>query len=1198
MNKLVSLFFLVSVTLGLTSLPSTVTAQTQKITLNVRHVKLVTVLEEIQKQSGINFIYNEKIVNDVNDITLDVKEAPIDTVMKRILQGTNLQYEIHEKIIVITEKTAQKQAPRKISGIVRDEKGEALPGVTVIIKGTTVGTATDIGGRFSINVPNGVKQLQFTFIGMTPVDADIPQDGKEMQVELKSQSDQLDEVVVTGFQTTTRRKATGSVAVVPMEVFANKAQPTVDQLLQGQVAGVSVQALSGRPGESAKIRIRGTSSLTGDAEPLWVIDGVPMQRNMPKINSGQIKSGDFNDIFTNGIGMINPNDIASITILKDASATAIYGSRAAGGVIVVTTKKGQIGKMIVNYSANVSIGLKPQRSVKLMNSTQKLAWEQELWDEFSEPGFSSEETNKYYPVVGIVGMMRAGKLMEKNGQLALWEEGATPLTTEQQDEYIKKLSGHTTDWFDLLFRNSVSTNHHLSLSGGSETSTYYVSLAYTKDNGLVKVNDYDRYNLTSNLILTPSERTKIEFGFDLSKRHSNDYPRKLDPFTYAYYANPYETPYNEDGSYRPDFTYYSLGTANGYPTKDKLLPPDGFNILREMNETSTKADNVSTGLRVGFDYNILRQLKFSGLASFTFTNNKTDDIYGENTMTAFNDRLDFDRSTTRTYGSISQTSANNESYSVRGFLTYTDVFNDIHRLTALGGAELRAEKTKSIFEKRYGYDPVTGNSAMPYPETITPQSMASIMDDLSGQEITENRFASFFASLDYSLMDKYIFSASFRTDGSNHFGSDEQFNPTWSIGASWHIGQESFMDSFKSFLDYLTLRAALGYTGNVNPYTSPYLVMTYTGKYRTTDSNDKYRIGNVYVAPNPRLRWEKTRDMKVALEFSIFNERISGLVEGYYRLTKDAVTTSRLLSSVGFSSQKYNSSEIENKGFEATIKFGILNSKDWKLSLSANFAWNQNKLKRYKDLSGKISGGYDNYEGYPLDAIFTGKPTGIDPYDGVYKFELRPDAEINKATDLNDPDNYLFYRGTATAPYTGGFNLRFSYKALTLNVGGAYALDAKIYNNMKSPATAESSRQGSGNNSYQTYYSDLYRNHLNVESDMTNRWTPERTTGVKYPRITDYYGPALNLNYYNPFYTEITRGVMIENTSYLRISNISLAYQVPQDIVRKLRLSSLDVMFTLNNFFTITNYSGMDPETPGATYPKTRSLTFGLNLGF
>lgn len=1197
MNKLVTLFFLVSVTLGLTSLPFTVMAQTQKITLKVTNAKLVTVLEKIQQQSGVNFIYNERIVKDVNDITLDVKDSPIDTVMKLILRGTNLRYEIHEKIIVITEKVVAKDnASRVVSGVVRDEQGEVIPGVTVLVKGTTTGTATDVSGRFTISVPRSMNQLQLSSIGMITRDYAIPVDAKDVQITLKAKLDELDEVVVTGFQTTTKRKATGSVAVVPMEVFANKAQPTVDQMLQGQIAGVNVQALSGRPGESAKIRIRGTSSLTGDSEPLWVIDGVPMQRNMPAIQAGLAKIGDFNDIFVNGIGGVNPNDIENVTILKDASATAIYGSRAAGGVIVVTTKKGRIGKMAVSYAANVTMGLKPQRNVKLMNSGEKLAWEQELWDEFAAPGFGQE--NGKYPVVGIVGMLRAGKVMYKDGQLALLDETGTPLTTAQQDEYIRELAEHTTNWFDELFRNSVSTNHHLSFSGGSETSQYYVSLGYTKDNGLVKVNDYDRYNLTSNLSIIPSERAKLEFGFDLSKRHSNDYPRALKPFEYAYFANPYERPYNDDGSYRPDFTYYNLAAGNGFPDEGKLLPPVGFNLLRELNENKTKADNISTGIRMNFDYDILKQLKFSGLASFAYTNNTTDDIYGENTMLAFGGRPDFDKYNTKTYGSIAQTSTNNTSYSVRGFLTYANTFRDIHRLSVLGGAELRAERMKSIFERRYGYDAVTGNSAMPYPDNLTLQSFAALVDQLSGQEVEENRFASFFASLDYFLTEKYIFSASFRTDGSNHFGSKEQFNPTWSVGAAWHVGDENFMQSLKNVLDNLTLRVAMGYTGNVNPGASPELVMTYTDKYRTPSSSEKYRIGRIYSAPNPKLRWEKTKDMKVSLDFGLFNQRITGLVEGYYRLTSDAVSLSRTFSSTGFTSQYYNTSKIENKGIEGTLRVGIIDGREWKLSVSANVAWNQNKLKEFKTYSGKLTGGgASNFEGYPINAIFTGKPIGIDPYDGIYKFELRPDAVINKVSDLNNLDNYMFYIGPSTAPYTGGFNVRCAYKGLALSVGGAYFLGVKTINTLKSPATAESARNGSGE-STQTYYSDLYRNHLNVEKDVTDRWTSSGTTGMKYPRITDYFGEPLNLNYYNPFNTEITRGVFVENSSYLRISNINLSYALPTGIVQKLRLSSLDFMLTLNDFFTITNYSGIDPETPGATYPKTRSVTFGLNVGF
>ena len=1197
MNKLVSLFFLVSVTLGLTSLPSTVTAQEQKITLNVRHVKLVTVLEEIQKQNGINFIYNEKIISEVNDITLDVKDAPIDTVMTRVLKGTNLQYEIHEKIIVITEKTVQKQVSRKISGVVRDEKGEPLPGVTVLIKGTTVGNATDIDGRFSINVPGGVTQLLFSFIGMETLEMDIPKDSQELNITMKTKSDELDEIVVTGFQVTTKRQATGSVAVVPMEVFANKANPSIDNLLQGQVAGVSVMAISGRPGETSRIRIRGTNTLSGDAEPLWVIDGVPMQWNFPTNKTSQIKTGDFNDIFVNGIGGVNPNDIENITILKDASATAIYGSRAAGGVIVVTTKKGKIGKMQVNYAANISVGLKPQHDPNLMNAPEKLAWEQELWDEFAAERFNSGEQR--YPVVGIVGMLRAGKLGKNN---KYWdEEGFEPMSKEEQDAYIAELGKHSTDWFNELFRNSVSTSHHLSLSGGAPKVAYYASLGYTKDNGLVKKTGYDRYTLNTKLSLTPSERLKMEIGLDLSQQKYKGYSGTVDLFRYAYFANPYESPYNEDGSYRADFTYGNLSKINGRDWNN--LPPNGLNVLRELNETSSEANNFATTVRFNLEYTIIEGLKFNGLFSYGFANYKTDNINGPDTYAAYNDRLSFDQSKKdKTYGSIYQTSANNTNYSARGYLSYTARLGINHQLVAFGGAEIRGDLAKSIFEKRYGYDPVTGNSSIPLPsKPVTGDKIdysqmeifAQIVDGLSGQTEEENRFASFFASLDYNFKQKYVTSFSFRTDGSNNFGNDQQFNPTWSLGFAWHLGEENFMQSLRPIVSRMTLRVAGGYTGNISKTYSPRLIMSYDKEYRKY-GNEMLRMGRVANAPNPNLRWEKTRDIKAALDFGLLDDRITGLVEGYYRKSKDVVTAVRVLSSTGFTQQGYNTSVIENKGLEATLNFLIMDTKDVKVRLSGNIAWNRNKVLDYKSPNGYVDGNL--CEGFPLNSIFVGKVEEIDPETGLYIFKLRPDAIINKGSDLHDADNYLFYAGTKNAPYTGGFNLRCAYKNLSLSIGGTFVLDAKIREDLKSPASYQA-LTGSGE-SQQTYYNDLYRNHLNVKKDATNRWTKTNRTGVKYPRIIDYHGEPLNLNYYNVTDTEVTRGVYLENVAFARIRDITLGYTLPENVTRKLRISSLSFALTLNNFFTFTNYSGIDPETPTTTYPLTRSVTFGLNLGF
>ena len=1020
-----------------------------------------------------------------------------------------------------------------------------------------------------------------------------------MNVVLKMAVGQLDEVIVsTGYTQTTQKRTTGSVAVVGREVFENKVPTSIDQLLQGQVAGVSIVAKSGRPGESAKIRIRGTNTLTGDAEPLWVVDGVPLQRNIPSIEKGRIKAGDFNDIFANGIAGINPNDIENITILKDASAAAIYGSRAAGGVIVITTKRGKIGKMAVNYSANFSMVMKPQRDGDLMNSKQKLAWEQELWDEFSADGFTN---GTYYPVVGIVGMLRANKL-GKDGKV--WtDEGFEPMSAAEQDAYIADLSKTTTNWFDELFRTAFSMNHYLSLSGGTDIATYYVSFGYSKDNGILRKTSYDRYSLSTKVKLNPHERVSIDLGVDFSQQKSDGSSLNVNPFQYAYFANPYEKPYNEDGSYRPDYTYYNLNQING--GREAIHPANGYNIMREINETSSDADDYAANLMLSLNYIISSKFRFSGLLSYSFINNKSDNINGIDTYAAFKDKpseLD-DWNSRRTYGSITQSSANNTNYSARGQLNYSDIFNSIHRLQVLAGAEIRGSKAKSIYEKRYGYDPVTGNSSTPAPEKTDDQvdynklvDMANLIDGLAGQSIEETRFASFYASVDYSLYDKYIASLSFRTDGSNNFGSDEQFNPTWSLGLAWHVGDEHFMEKLRPVLSRLKLSVAMGYTGNVNKTEKPELIMYYSTSYRKTDV-ENLRIGEVRKAPNPHLRWEKTRDMKVALDFGLFNNRINGLVEAYYRLSKDLVTSVDVPYVTGFRGQGYNTSQIENKGIEATLQALVFRYRDFKFNASVNVAWNSNILKRY---TSPISYSANNFVGYPLGSIFAGKSMGINPETGLYKYKLRPDADILKPTDLSDVNNYIYYKGTSTAPVTGGFNFSFSWKTLSLSVGGAYSLGGKVVDEITSPVsynTISVTGMSSGEK-IPTSENDLYVNHLNVRKDVTNRWTEDNRTGTKYPRIIDTYGERLYYDQIYPTSSTITRATMLENVSFLRVKNMSLSYSLPLDVVSKMGISSLSFSFILTNLFTITNYSGLDPETPGATYPLSRSCSFGLSLGF
>lgn len=1078
----------------------------------------------------------------------------------------------------------QQATQQKIDVTIVDENGEPLPGATVKASDKPLGVVSDVNGRASLWAATG-STLTISYVGMQTRTLKVsrPLTGK---IVLENEATTIDQVVVNGYQRTTKRRVTGSVATLTADDLKDRPLANVDMLLQGKIAGVDVKAVSGRPGESAKIRIRGTNTITGNAEPLWVVDGVPLQKDIPYISSSQIRAGDFNDIFANGISGINPNDIETVTVLKDASAAAIYGSRAAGGVIVVTTKRGKEGKMSISYSTNLSLVTSPPRDADLMNSQEKLAWEQELWDEFSQPYF---ERGERYPVVGLVGMIRSGY-----GKYA-------GMTKEEQDAEIARRGETTTDWFKQLFRNSISNSHYLSLSGGSDKSTYYVSLGYSHNNGLVKHTDYDHYNIGTKIDMKPNKRVKAGLSLNASWQKSGASSLGVSPFTYAYFANPYETPYNEDGSYRADETYWELRLANGDQTLQ--MPENGFNVMRELDNTSNETRNFDMQAIANLSVTITDKLNFEGLASYGYVSNMGDNINGRDTYAAWLDRP-FENNqlySKRTYSSITQNSAYNTNYNLRGQLHYFNTFREHHYLSTLFGAEIRGQYSKSIYEKRYAYDDLSGNSAMPvYPETGRDFSYnelltyAAIMDGLSGQSIGEDRFASFYFSLDYVLMKRYVASLTARTDGSNNFGSDEQFNPTGSLGLSWNIDQEQFMQALKPVVSSLSLRAAFGYTGNINKTVYPQLVMDYDKSYRRTN-DDYYRKGSIRNAPNPSLRWEKTRDWKVSLDAGFWNERLHVTTEFYNRRTYDAVSAITVPYTTGFSTQSYNTSTLENVGMEFSVMASIIKKKDWGLSLSANIAYNRNKLLEFQSPTSGLSAG--THVGYPLGSIFSGKVQGIDPELGIYTYELRPDAVINSAADRNNYNNYLFYIGTGNAPVNGGYSVSGHYKNLSVSLGGSYSIGGKILNNITCPVSYNTI-EGEQTEQIPTQQNDLYVNHLNVNRDVVNRWTADNPRTDANPRILDAYGEYYGLNNQMIHYSTITQASMLEDVSYFKLGSASVSYSFDKKVISPLMLSSLAVSFTMNNLFTITDYSGIDPETPGAVYPMARTFTFGVSVGF
>lgn len=1088
--------------------------------------------------------------------------------------------------------TATAQSMR-FSGRVTDTDGAPVIGAGLVcIEKNAAGTTTDLDGNFSITLPAGAKTVKFSSVGMKEfVYQLIPGRTENVRIIMEWENTELDQVVVTGYAQTSVKRITGSVAVLNSEKFEAKAISSVDALMQGEVAGVSIKSLSGQPGTQAKITIRGSNNITGSSAPLWVVDGVPLQSESPALSSEQLATGGFDNIFVNGIGNINPNDIESITILKDAAAAAIYGSRAANGVIVVTTKKGEAGKMRISYNNTFSWSFKPERSLNLMNSSEKLSWEDELWNEFSAAKYAASLTDNtvIYPVVGIVGQIRAG----------LGDFASMKGDKAAQDKYIESLRNVDTNWYDLLFRNSFSQGHHLSLSGGSGKSTYYVALGLNDEDGMLIHNDYRRYNVNAKMTLTPTDWARIDVGMEAARQESKMPYSTVDPFHYAFFSNPYERAYNADGSYAADNTWFTLGYYNGRGA-EQVMPKNGFNIIRELDSNYSKTANTNGTFRAQTDFRIIEPLHFVGLVSYSYSNNSTDKVIDKYSYSAFRDRLGSDdRSQTNLYGNISQNRTNRNSYVARGHFSFNKTFAETHTVNLLAGAELRGSGSNTIFTKRYNYDPKTGTTSLP--QISGPQDeWLSEVEKLNGEYFSKTRYASFYASADYYLGKSIVLNASFRTDGSSNFGSNKQFNPTWSAGAAWHIGEEAWMKKALPALSHATLRAAYGFTGDVNTSTSHLLVIQYLQQQYRYFGDETFNLGTIPSAPNPDLGWEKTQDAKAGLDFGLWKDRLTLNTEYYYRLSTDVVTSSPVQSTTGFTHVYFNAADIMNSGIELTLNGKIIQTKDWGLSAAVNFAYNYNKVLKYNPVSKSGITSKDRYvEGYPTGAIFSGKYAGIASDTGLYQFELRPDATISTATDLNKPDNYRYFLGTTIAPYTGGFNLSASWRQLRLSISGVYSFGCKTYENFRYPASySNASHSGVSTETVQSQFSDLYGNHLNVEKDRTNRWTATHTTGVKYPRIYDYFDGKYNFASYNPMDSSIIDAVYLKNNSYLRIKSIILTYSLPGAAVKKMRMRGLNFNVSLNNFFTFTKYDGMDPEIPGATYPTTRSVSAGMNIDF
>ncbi|MFK2185547.1 SusC/RagA family TonB-linked outer membrane protein [Bacteroides fragilis] len=1080
-------------------------------------------------------------------------------------------------------------ASRQVQGVViSSEDNMPLIGASVYIKAedlskdgnspTITGVITDIDGKFNISVPEGVTRLFCSYVGHEVQELKLVPGKDQYEITLFPSAQMLDAVVVTGYQTVERRKLTAAVGKLNISDETIGAVKSIDQALAGQIAGLSVTSTSGAPGAPAKIRIRGTSSLNGTQDPLWVLDGIPLEgTDVPQSNV----LNDVSNIQQSSIAGLNPADIENITVLKDAAATAIYGARAANGVIVITTKKGKVGKPVINFSSKFTyMPTLSTNRLNMLNSQEKVDLELELLRSNFAYGDNKGGVSKIISGYGLTDAYKKG--------------GWSALTPEAQTD-ISRLRNTETDWGDILFRDAFNQEYSLSLSGGNERVTYYTSIGYYQENGNVKGVGLDRLNIVAKTSYKVNRMLKFGVSLFVNRRNNKTYLTDtyglVNPVYYSRKANPYYQPFDANGNYVYDFDVQN--------NSDTDL---GFNIFEERKNTSN--EETINALSSIFD----AELRFNDKLKFTTQLGlQLDKASKEQIADKESFSMRIIRKNSKYWDSASQSNKyfipdggvhkayenTNSQITWKAMGEYRDSFNDIHELEVMVGTELRKTWYETLFSAGYGFDRQTLTTK----PVVFPDEDRARQFPLHQKTYKENAYVSFFSTASYSLMNRYTFGGSIRFDGSDLFGVDKKYRylPLYSVSGLWRLSNEPFMQGTRKWMDNLAFRVSYGIQGNIDKNTSPFLL----GKYIVDNilpGGSEHMI-DINSAPNKKLRWEKTQSVNVGLDFSVLNQAINLSVDYYYRKGTDLIGKQMLPLETGFVSTNINWASMVNKGVEVSLSTRNVATKNFSWYTNLNFAYNNNKVLREAIPEAQTIPGR---EGYPVDAIFAIKTAGLDE-EG---YPLFYDKEGKKVTlkelyRLQDPfglgftvnsdvtpaeeRSFYSYIGSQDTPYTSGLINTFSYKNweltanLSFNLGG-YVRTTPSYNFIN------------------------FDRGQNVNSDILDRWTPENTDG-RLPALITSEKRADEYYWYDQK-SEIYKNldIWVKKLNYFRLQNLRLGYRLPEKMTKSLGMGSASVAIEGRNLLVFgSSYKNfLDPESMYNPYapPIPKSITFSLNLNF
>lgn len=972
------------------------------------------------------------------------------------------------------------QQDNTCTGVVLDQNGESVIGASVVVKGTTNGGITGIDGDFIIsNVKKG-DVIVISFVGYA--EQQIVWDGKPMKVILNEDTETLDEVVVVGYGVQRKSSITGSIASVKSDKLKTVTTPSVANMLQGKVAGVVVTPTSGRPGAGVSIRVRGTGSLRGNTEPLWVIDGVV---------------GD-------AMADLNPNDIESISILKDGSATALYGSRGANGVVQVVTKRATTGGSSFDASVKFGISQLQKGNLEMMNGAE------------------------YYDYL-VTAYTNAGTLQDQQ-----WLQ-----------PYLKE---QNFDWWDFATQNALTQNYNIGYKYGNDRIKSYISADYYTEEGAIKGYDYDRFTLRVNTDYIVNDRLTLRAKLSTSYKETFDQQYGLSHTSYT----PWDTPYDSQGNVK-------IGTE-GRPSKEDAATADprdywysdgSSNWLYNNRLNWGKSRSNAMDIGVGFDYKIFDWLTF-------VSNNKVglSNSYGEN----YYDPMAVGQESLQ--GTIYNSNSNVRTIYTSQLLRFLKTFNDVHEINAYLGYDY----------DEYRYYSMTGQASQMFQgnEILN----GGVANPKVGGTKVEKKNAAYYFNGNYSYDNKYLFQVMFRVDGSSQFGSNKRWAPFWSVGGGWSMHKEEFMSNLK-WVNELKPRISYGISGNLPDGAYEWATMLAS----TTQYGSKVGLYSNYLG-NPDLSWEETATLDFGLDVRLF-DRLSIVFDYYHKDVKNLIYLKHLPAVTGYNRQTANNGKMTNQGFEVTVTPEIIRTKDLYWDVSFNLGYNKNEITYLPD--GDELTSQATAVGYPYRNWYLREWAGVDSQTGTPLW-FKVDEEGNKTVtgDYNQATRVLLDE-VPTPKFNGAISTNLTWKGFTLNANFTFATGAKIYNGQRAGALD----RDCGRNSQPPM----------KLKDGWSRWEKPGDIAT-HPQLIDGGNNGAD--------RESTR--YLENGDYFKLKSLSLAYSFPKRWLEPLGVKSANLSVGGENLFTITSFSGQDPEILYSSdyngsagsfgYPTVRRFTLGLSVQF